>query len=114
MVRHLAALVEVGKFALKYGPKVITAEQRLLRGIGYSHKSAQGISHGLFAGAVVGRFINKDNGIEPDGEIQKPNGTQTYKQNKTRSRYQRSDRSKRGRCIPYRKYNRYSNSSRNR
>ncbi len=98
---------------LRYGPRVIGAEQKILRGVGYTHKSAKGISHGLFAGAVVGNLIGLTDPINDDnnGKVPIKNGTASYKPNKARSGFYRRNFKKYSvRCKPYRS-NRYSNSS---
>ncbi len=105
-------LSEGARFAFKYGPRVLGAEQKILRGVGYSHKSAKGISHGLFAGAVAGNLLKLDNGIEPDGEIsQKEYGNSANTKNKTRSRqfsYSRKRNRSRFCSCKKRRYARYS------
>ncbi len=105
-------LQKTAEIAIRYGPRLITAEQKILRGVGYSHKSAKGISHGLFIGAVAGNLIGKDNGIEPDGEISVKNGPKTNKSNQARSRFKRNYSRRRKSPFCSCKRNRYSYSRR--
>ena len=91
MGRHYTIPVELAKGLLKYAPRVISAEQKILRGVGYSHKASKGISHGLLAGSVVGNLLGMQEGSLTDGtEIQSGYGTPTGKPDKARGRFQRS------------------------
>ncbi len=105
MGRHYTIPVEIAKGLFKYGPRIISAEQRILRGVGYSHKSAKGISHGLFAGAVVGNIINLEGSQSGDDEVPFKDGTKANPQDKARGGLQRYS-SKKYKSSRYSNYNR--------
>ncbi len=103
---------EIGKGLVRYGPKVIKAEQRVLVKAGYSHKAAQGISHGLFSGAIIGNLIGLHEEEFDDGTIPKGAGNASNKQDKTRPGFQRNKRRRKSNRFNSCKCNRYSNSRR--
>ncbi len=104
--------VEIGKGLVRYTPRIITVEQKILRGVGYSHKSAQGISHGLFAGAIIGNLIGIQEDELDDGKIPESTGYASNKQNKTRPRFLRNKRSSKSNRFNTCRCNRYSNTRR--
>ncbi len=71
------------RLASLYSRQTVNIDYKLLRKAGYKRAAARGISHGIFTGSI-GNYLKDDNGIEPDGQIQKPYGTSSNKQNKAR------------------------------
>ncbi len=113
---HTKLPVIIAQKIFSYGPKVMRADEILLKHAGWKPGAARGISHGIFSGTAAANLIKSDNGIEPDGQISYKNGTTSNKQNQARSgrksnyRFRRNRRFHSCSCKRRPRSNRYSRS----
>ncbi len=106
----LKIVQEAIRFASKYGRQTVDVDYKILRGVGYKHAAARGVSHGIFAG-TAGNYLKDDNGIEPDAKVPfKRDGFKASKSNQARSGYKRYNSRSRGRKFRSCNCKRYSNS----
>ncbi len=83
----LTKLVDVAiNIATKIGPKVIRADEILLKHAGWKPGAARGISHGIFSGTALANVINESGPNLDDAVQKKPNGATSNKPNQARSR----------------------------
>ncbi len=88
--------------------KTVDVDYKILKAVGYRDAAARGVSHGIFAGSI-GNYLKSDNGIEPDGSLQKVgNGSKANKPNQARQGRKRYGRTGNRRCVHPRSRNRYA------
>ncbi len=95
-IRIAAASIRGAKIFSKYESKVYTNL--------YGRAPGRGVRHGLAAGGIVGSFINNDNQLDDNGQIQKVNGPKASKPDKTRGGFRPVNGGKYS--AKYRRYNR--------
>ncbi len=102
------AVIGIGIRALVQGAKVFAKYEGKTYTKLYGQARGRGVRHGLAGGGVIGSFIKDDNGIEPDGKVQKPNGSKTGKSNQARFRQFSNYSFKRRARVQHCNCNRYS------